>query len=254
MSDLDVRSIALRRKIIDVMAVSRQGHIKSAFSCLEIVRVLYDDVLKPDDRFILSKGHGCLAQYILLADKGIISQNDLFKFCQDGALLGGHPTAKIPGIAVATGALGHGLPIGIGFALAGYRTFVLMGDGECNEGSVWEAALCASKHHLANLTVIIDYNEQQSYGSTHEVLELESLKDKWRAFGFEAGEIAGHDVRLLRFVLPVLASLNKPYALICHTIKGKGIKFIEEDLRWHHKIDITDEQIKALYEGLEAYA
>jgi len=252
MCDLDVRSITLRRKIIDVMAESRCGHIKSAFSCLEIVRVLYDNILKPDDKFILSKGHGCLAQYVLLADKGYVSNDDLFDFCKDGALLGGHPTAKIPGVEVATGSLGHGLPIGVGFALAGYRTFVLLGDGECNEGSVWEAAMCASKHKLNNLIVIIDYNEQQSYGATHEVLELEPFWGKWVAFDFRAQECDGHSPKDLQYTFSDLSS-TEPDVIICHTVKGKGIKFVEEDMRWHHKTDITDDQIKSLYEGLEAY-
>ena len=253
MRDLDERSIALRKKIVDIMAASRCGHIRSAFSCLEIVRVLYDDILQPDDKFILSKGHGCLAQYVMLADKGYITQDDLFKFCQDGALLGGHPTAKIPGVHVATGSLGHGLPIGIGFALAGYRTFVLMGDGECNEGSVWEAAMCASKHKLSNLTVIIDYNEQQSYGTTHEVLELELFMDKWKAFGFGSFEIDGHNIEELKFYLQDAPEGNpNPFALICHTIKGKGIKLTEQEMRWHYKSGITDAEIKSLYEGLNA--
>ena len=252
---LDDRSIALRRKIIDVMAESRMGHIRSAFSCLEIVRVLYDHVLQPNDKFILSKGHGCLAQYVLLAEKGYIADSDLMNFCKDGALLGGHPTAKIPGVEVATGSLGHGLPMGVGFALAGYRTFVLMGDGECNEGSVWEAALCASKHKLSNLTVIVDYNEQQSYGTTHEVCELEPLANKWASFGFGVGEdYAGHRIELLHAVLSKLPFLsNKPSCLVCHTTKGKGIKLTEDDLRWHYKTGITDEEIKSLYKGLEAY-
>ena len=254
MSDLDVRSINLRRKIIDVMAVSRCGHIRSAFSCLEIVRVLYDNILKPADKFILSKGHGCLAQYVLLADKGYISQDDLFKFCQDGALLGGHPTVKIPGVCVATGSLGHGLPIGIGFALAGYRTFVLMGDGECDEGSVWEAAMCASKHKLNNLTVIIDYNEQQSYGTTHEVLELEPFLEKWSDFCGGAIGIDGHNVENLHHILSSSNRLPKPRIIVCHTKKGKGIKLTEDNLRWHYKNDITGEEIKSLYEGLENYA
>lgn len=252
MSDLDVRSIALRKKILDVVAVSRKGHIKSAFSCLEIVRVLYDSILKPDDKFILSKGHGCLAQYIMLWDKGVISEKDLFDFCKDGALLGGHPSPKIPGIHVATGALGHGLPIGVGFALAGHRTYVLVGDGECNEGSVWEAAMCASKYKLNNLTVIVDYNQQQSYGSTHDVCELEPVADKWWGFGFFVLEADGHDIKRLAESLPY-QNQRKPYALICHTVKGKGIKFVEDNPRWHYRDDIRDEEVKALYEGLENY-
>uniref|UniRef100_A0A6M3JAD6 Putative transketolase domain containing protein n=1 Tax=viral metagenome TaxID=1070528 RepID=A0A6M3JAD6_9ZZZZ len=249
MPDLDERSITLRRKILDIVNVSRQGHIKSAFSCLEIVRVLYDDILKPEDKFIMSKGHGCLAQYVLLAEKGYFPESELYKFCQEGALLGGHPSFKVPGIEVATGALGHGLPIGIGFALAGYRTYVLMGDGECNEGSVWEAAMCAAKHKLSNLTVIIDYNEQQSYGSTHEVLELEPLRQKWSAFGFDWAEVEGHNVLLLQLSF---WRTDRPRVLICHTVKGKGIPSIVDNPRWHHKSDITDEEMKSLYEGLNA--
>ncbi len=249
---LDKRSIDLRRKIIDIMAESRKGHIRSAFSCLEIVRVLYDHILKPEDIFILSKGHGCLAQYVLLAEKGYFPESELMNFCKDGALLGGHPSAKVPGIEVATGSLGHGLSIGVGFALAGYRTFVLLGDGECNEGSVWEAALHASKHNLSNLTVIVDYNEQQSYGSTSEVLDMVPLTTKWADFGFGVGEIfTGHHPPLLNALLSKLPFLpNKPSSIIAHTIKGKGIKLTEDNLRWHYKNNITDEEIKSLYRGL----
>ncbi len=252
---LDERSIALRRKIISILDVTRKGHIKSAFSCLEIVRVLYDDFLKPDDIFILSKGHGCLAQYVLLAEKGYFPDSELYKMCSEGALLGGHPHPSIPGVVVATGALGHGLPLGIGFALAdrNRRVYVLMGDGECNEGSVWEAAMCASKHKLSNLTVIIDKNQQQSYGTTHEVLDLNPMMDKWESFGFMTREVDGHSIDALRHMfLRLLFNDTKPHALICHTIKGKGIKFVEDNFRWHYRDDITTEEILALYEGLNA--
>ena len=251
MRDTDERSLSLRRKIIDVMAKTRMGHIKSAYSCLEIVRVLYDDILKPDDKFILSKGHGCLAQYVLLADKGIIPEEELYKMCSDGALLGGHPSPRIPGVEVGTGSLGHGLPLGVGFALAGYRTFVLMGDGECNEGSVWEAAMCAAKHKLSNLTVIIDYNQQQSYGSTHEVMELEPLMDKWEAFDWGTMWIEGHDCGGIKDAFNEIHwGGGVPQCIIAHTIKGKDIKFVEDDLRWHYKNDITDQEILDLYRGL----
>ncbi|KKN78423.1 hypothetical protein LCGC14_0349550 [marine sediment metagenome] len=251
---LDARSIQLRRKIISVLDASRKGHIKSAFSCLEIVRVLYDDILREGDKFILSKGHGCLAQYVMLADKGYISDDDLFQFCKEGALLGGHPSHKINGVEVSTGSLGHGLPIGVGFALAGHRTFVLLGDGECNEGSVWEAAMCASKHKLSNLTVIVDCNEQQSYGSTREVLPLKPFTAKWEAFGFFTRNVDGHNSdRLLDAFSRASFIPSKPQCIIAHTTKGKGIKFVEDDPRWHYKNDITDEQIKELYEGLEGY-
>jgi transketolase len=240
----------LRKKIIDVVNVSRQGHIRSAFSCLEMVRSVYD-VMKEGDKFILSKGHGCLAQYVVMWDKGLLSEDDLFKFCKEGALLGGHPSPKL---GIGTGSLGHGLSIGIGFALADRtkKVYVLLGDGECNEGSVWEAALCASKHHLSNLTVLIDYNEQQSYGTTHEVCELEPLIDKWEAFDWLVRGLDGHDINKIKVGLGLVSISRNPKCLICHTIKGKGIKLTEEDLRWHHKTDITDEQIKSLYEGLNA--
>ena len=253
MRDTDERSLSLRRKIIDVMAKTRMGHIKSAYSCLEIVRVLYDDILKPDDKFIMSKGHGCLAQYVLLADKGIIPEEELYKMCSDGALLGGHPSPKIPGVEVGTGSLGHGLPLGVGFALAGYRTYVLMGDGECNEGSVWEAAMCASHHHLTNLTVIIDRNKQQSYGLSEDVLDMSPLYNKWYSFEWNTRECEGHDIQDIKESLRWKSGLENSTAIIAHTVKGKGIKFVEDDPRWHYKNDITDQEILDLYRGLNDY-
>ncbi len=262
MFNLDERSLELRKKIISVMDKSRKGHIKSAFSCLEIVRVLYDFVLKYDpknpkwegrDRFIMSKGHGCLAQYFLLADKGFFPDSELYKFCQDGALLGGHPSHKVPGIECDTGSLGHGLPIGVGMALMGHSVFVLLGDGECGEGSVWEAALCAAKHKIKNLTVIIDCNEQQSYGETKDVTCLGSLWDKLSAFGFMVRATCGHELDGIKDELFRLSfNDSKPHALICHTTKGKGIESIVDNFRWHYKDNITDEEIKMLYGGLDA--
>src|SRR5438132_5407665 len=163
----DERSFALRRRIVDVIARSRRGHVGSAFSILEIVRVLFDSILRYDpknprwadrDRFVLSKGHGCLALYALLAEKGFFSQDELDKFCEFGALLGGHPQYGIPGVEASTGSLGHGLPIAVGMALAArmdrrsHRVIALLGDGECEEGTIWEAAMSAAKNRLANLT------------------------------------------------------------------------------------------------------
>ncbi len=179
-SQLDERSVALRRKVLDVLRHSRRGHLGPALSLIEILRVLYDDVLRYDpsrpdwsgrDRCILSKGHGCLALYILLAEKGFFPETELERFCSPGGILGGHPDArKIPGVETSTGSLGHGLSFGVGMALHGkitgasHRVFVVLGDGECDEGSVWEAAMCAGKHGLSNLTAVIDYNKMQSYG------------------------------------------------------------------------------------------
>jgi transketolase len=265
---LDNRSRQIRRTIVKILEASRRGHVGSSFSLIEILRVLYDDVLRYDsqnpkwserDRCILSKGHGCLALYALLAEKGFFPESELWKFCQSDGILGGHPEArKIPGVEASTGSLGHGLSIGIGFALnaryekANYRTFVILGDGESNEGSIWEAAMCAGKHKLSNLTVLVDYNKHQSYGTTYEVQDLEPLADKWRAFGFAATEVDGHSVEELRSVLLNLPlQPDRPTAIICHTIKGKGIPFAENNLKWHHKNKVSDQEIQLMLAALE---
>ncbi|MDI6642160.1 MAG: thiamine pyrophosphate-dependent enzyme, partial [Elusimicrobiota bacterium] len=164
----------------------------------------------------------------------------------------------IPGVEASTGSLGHGLSIGIGMAIGGlldkkdYRTFVLLGDGECDEGSVWEAAMCASKHKLNKLTAIIDYNKMQCYGSIYEVQNLEPFVDKWKSFGWAVEEVDGHDMIALKSVFNKLPFDNeKPNVVICHTVRGKGIPFIENNPFWHHKRGVTDDEIKSLYEGLK---
>ena len=266
---LDKRSKDLRRTVIKTMECGGRGHLGSAFSILEIIRVLYDDILKYDiknlkwkerDRFILSKGHGCLALYVMLAEKGFFPKSELSKFCKSDSFLGGHPEHKIPGVEVSTGSLGHGPSYGIGFALnaryekLGYRTFVVIGDGESNEGSVWEAALCAGKHKLSNLTIIVDYNKYMSYGPVSEVQDLEPLVDKWKSFNFSVREVDGHDVNALKAVLSDLPiNADKPNAIICHTVKGKGVKFAEGNMEWHHKSKLGEDELKALYKALEEY-
>jgi transketolase len=265
---LDARSKELRKTILEIFKFSRRGHLAPAFSLIEIFRVLYDDILnyQPDnpawtnrDRCILSKGHGCLALYVLLADKGFFPTKELWKFCQLDGLLGGHPEyGKIPGIEASTGSLGHGLSIGIGMALSArinkqkHRVFVILGDGETNEGSVWEGALCAGKHKLENLTLIIDYNKLQSYGSTFEVQDLEPYSDKWKSFGFTVHNINGHDINSLKFCLQI-TSANQPQVIICHTVKGKGIRETENNLAWHHKSGMKDEDILRLEKSLFNY-
>ena len=265
---LDDRSIALRKTIIRTLAAGERGHVGAAFSIVEILRVLYDDVLRYDprnprwrdrDRFILSKGHGCLALYALLADKGFFPEAELLKFCKSDGLLGGHPEHHIPGVEASTGSLGHGISIALGFALsaryerAAHRTFVVIGDGESNEGTVWEAALSAGKHGLSGFTVLTDYNKQQSYASTAVVQNLEPLADKWRAFGFAVREVDGHDVTALRQVLTALpADRAKPTAVICHTVKGKGIPFAENNMEWHHQNKVTAADAERLVAALEA--
>jgi transketolase len=263
----DDRSKLLRRYVIDAMRGGGRGHLGSSMSMVEILRVLYDSVLKFDpqnpqavdrDRFILSKGHGCLALYAILADRGFFPVSELESFCRPTSRLGGHPErGKVPGVEASTGALGHGVPIGVGIALAlrlqksSSRVFVLTGDGEINEGSNWEALMAAAKHRLTNLTVMVDYNKLQSYGRTVDVLDLEPLVDKFNSFGFVTHEVDGHDVLALeRLVKELPFAKSAPSAIICHTIKGKGFPFAEGNPEWHHKSGMTEADIQQMYDCL----
>lgn len=249
---LDDRSKHLRLQIIRALVGGGRGHVGASFSLVEILRVLYDDVLRPEDICILSKGHGCLAQYVMLVEKGLIDEKELDRFCRADALLGGHPEHHIPGVAVSTGSLGHGLPLAVGFALAqrSRRVFVICGDGEIQEGSVWEAALSAGKHKLTNLTVIVDSNKRQSYGPVDEVQPLEPLFAKWSAFGFVAYQVDGHDVDALRQRLQTPTLLPFPQAIIAHTVKGKGVPAIEDHPFWHHKDNFTADDAAMLRAAL----
>jgi len=264
---LDERSRHLRRQIVRVLERGGRGHLGTSLSLVEILRVLFDKVLRYDarnpawpdrDRFILSKGHGCITLYVMLQEKGYFPEEELWKFCRFDGILGGHPDPKVPGIEVSTGSLGHGLPIGVGMAVsakrarADHRVFVVLGDGECNEGSVWEAAMSASKHKLDNLVTMVDYNKQQSYGSTYEVLDLEPFAAKWEVFGFATREVDGHDVAALESILAsVPFAPGKPSAIICHTVKGKGVGFAENNLKWHHKSSIKQGEVEELLRAIE---
>lgn len=264
---LDKRSIELRRTIINVLGCAGRGHLGTAFSIVEILRVLFDSILHYDpknpkwprrDRFILSKGHGCLALYVMLAEKGFFPEEELWKFCKFEGILGGHPDPKIPGIEVSTGSLGHGFCVAIGMAInakyekSDHKVFVVLGDGECDEGSVWESAMSASKHKLDNLIAIVDYNKQQSYASTYEVLDLEPFADKWRSFGFGVKEVDGHSVKALEKIFTkVPVQVGKPSVIICHTVKGKGISYVENNLEWHHKSGLKEPDIQILLKSLE---
>ena len=265
---LDKESIKRRRLILEVLEKSRRGHVGSALSIVEILRVLYENILQINpknprdvnrDRFILSKGHGCIALYVELAIRGFFPNEALSKFCAFDGILGGHPeVATTPGVEASTGSLGHGLPIGVGLAVAAkidkktYRTYVLLGDGECEEGTVWEAALLASKHKLDNLTVLVDYNKMQCYASTKDVCDLEPFAAKWTSFGFAVKEVDGHDIVALRKILSkVPFSKKKPSLLICHTTKGKGISAIEQNTAWHHKAKVSDDEMAKLRRSLE---
>jgi transketolase len=265
--ELDERSKDLRRLIVRGLEGGGRGHVGSSMSLVEILRVLYDDVMayRPAeprwpgrDRMILSKGHGCLALYALLVDKGFIPPESLDTFCHRDSILGGHPEAsKVAGVEASTGSLGHGLSFGVGMALAqrirrgDSRVFVVMGDGEINEGSVWEAAMCAGKHKLANLTALVDYNKIQSAGFTRDIQDLEPLVEKWRAFGFAAIDVDGHDVPALRTLFrKIPLQGDRPTAIICHTVKGKGIAFAENDPDWHHKSRFAEGEIAQIYAAL----
>ena len=263
--NLDERSLYLRRLIVRLLIKGGRGHVGSAMSLVEILRVLYDDILniRPKqpkwidrDRCILSKGHGCLALYAILADKGFFPIKTLDTFCKKDSILGGHPEhGKVPGVEASTGSLGHGLGFGMGMCLAlkinksKSRVFVILGDGEINEGSIWEGAMTAAKHSLKNLTVIIDCNGLQSYGSTEDVLNMSPLAEKWRAFGFNTTTIDGHDIQSLQNTFSTSHN-DRPQAIICNTIKGKGIPAAEHNPHWHHKSKLSSAELATITASL----
>lgn len=265
--ELDERSWNLRRKLVDVGAKADGAHFGPAVSILEMMRVLFDDILRYDpkrpdwdgrDRFVLSKGHACLALYLFLADKGFYDEEELYSLCRDGALLGGHPVVGIPGVEATTGSLGHGLPIGTGMAKAlkmdkkDSRVFVIVGDGECNEGSIWEAAMFAAKAKLDNLTILVDRNGMQNNGPTINLSGEDHLAAKWSAFGFAVKTVNGHDLEELRSALKAVPfESDKPTAIICNTIKGKGFKLAEEHPLGMHYV-AKQEEFQKLIEELEA--
>jgi transketolase len=265
----DLRALAFRIRIKTLAMVSRarSSHIGSNFSIADLLAALYGEVLRVDptqpqwsdrDRFILSKGHACAAHYAVLADRGFFSEAWLDTFYLDGSMLAGHTTHwGVPGVEVSTGSLGHGLPIGTGMALAAkldrreHRTFVLLSDGECDEGSTWEAALFAAHHHLDRLLAIVDYNKIQSLGRVRDVLNLEPLADKWRSFGWEAVHVDGHDLEAITVALRDRPSDGRPRCVIADTIKGKGVSFMEDELLWHYRSP-KDEEYEAALRELEA--
>lgn len=257
---LDRRSIELRRLILDALGAAGAGHVGSSLSCVEILRVLYDQVAqhRPSDpawaerdRIILSKGHGCVAQYALLADHGYFDRAELLSLCSHGSILGGHPErALVPGVEFSTGALGHGLSVGVGMALAlrrrgaHARVFVITGDGELAEGSNWEALAAAAHHRLERLTVLIDRNGVQSSGPTTDVLDLEPLDDKLRSFGCTVRTVDGHDIDALRCAL-VPGDGPGPLAVVCRTTKGRGLAGAEGDAGWHYRSGLDAAQLAA---------
>ncbi len=253
-----------RAKAIEMSHAAGAAHLASSLSCIDMVAVLYHGVLQIDpdnpkwesrDRFILSKGHAATALYAALAYRGFLSDEDLETYGKAGSLLEEHPTPKLPGVEAATGSLGHGLPFGCGIALAAringlrYRTFVLMSDGECNEGSVWEASLFASANRLGNLCAFVDFNKWQATGRSTEVLALNPLAEKFRSFGWDVWEIDGHDHRQISRTLDTVGMEKaKPTMVIAHTVKGKGVSFMEDDNNWHYRVPTREEVLLAKLE------
>ena len=256
----------MRANIIETSSRTGTPHLASCLSCVDLLTVLYFSVLRIDpanprdadrDRFIMSKGHGAMALFHALAQRGFYPEDMLRAYGEDGGVLAEHPPAPgfLAGIEAATGSLGHGLPIGLGMALAAriqkrsYNVYAILGDGECNEGSIWECAMLASAQKMNNLCAIIDFNKWQATGRSQEIMALDSLVDKWRAFGWDTCEIDGHDIGAILSSLSKFPSAsNKPTAIIAHTVKGKGVSFMENDNNWHYRIPTTDEVVKSKIE------
>lgn len=254
----------LRAHALRMVHKANASHIGTCLSMADLLAVLYSQILRVDttdpgwadrDRFIMSKGHGAAIIYATLAERGFFPREWLDEYCEDGSKLGGHINHCVPGIEISTGSLGHGLPIGCGMALAGkrgrkpYRVFVMLSDGELDEGSNWEAILFAPQHRLDNLIAIIDYNKIQGFGKVKEVLDLDPLADKWRAFRWAVREIDGHDYGQIEDALTnVPFEPGRPSVIIAHTIKGKGVGFMENQLAWHYKSPNTAQLAQALAE------
>jgi transketolase len=246
---------SIRRIVLDRSWRAGVGHIGSALSIADILAALYGEILRvrdaddPDrDRFVLSKGHASLALYAALHERGLLDGESLDAYCGDGTQLGTHPEREVPGIDFSTGSLGHGLPTAAGAALAARlqssqrRVFCLISDAECNEGSTWEAVMFAAHHRLSNLVAIVDVNGQQALGYTSDVLDLSPLADRWRAFGWDAVEVDGHDSQA---IVDAVAGLDTesgpPHVLLAQTTFGRGVSFMESRIEWHYW-PLTDQQ------------
>lgn len=261
-----IKRIADQRRADAVTMIYRAGtgHTGGTMSAMDILSVLFYDVMhyRPEepgwegrDRFLLSKGHSVEGYLAILADRGFFPKEELRTFSQPGSRLIGHPNNKLPGVEMCSGALGHGLPIGVGMALGArrtgrdYRTFVVMGDGELEEGSVWEAAMAGAHYELDNLYAIIDRNGLQISGTTEYVIGLENLAAKWQAFGWDVTQVNGNDIDELLNYFHSVHVPQKPHCLICRTVKGKGLPFAEGKAEWHHKVP-DEAQLMQAYAAL----
>ncbi|MDP4276004.1 MAG: transketolase [Bacteroidota bacterium] len=261
---LKLRAEEIRKRLVEIVYMSKSGHIGGSLSSVDVETALYfhvmninpDDPVKPGrDRFILSKGHSVEAYYSVLASRGFISQEMLDTYGHFGTKLAGHPTKKIPGIELNSGALGHGLSVGVGMALAAkmdqqsFRTFVLMGDGEQGEGSIYEAAMSASHYKLGSLVAIIDRNTLQISGKTEDVMALEPLRERWEAFGWNVFDVDGNDMENLVTLFDSFDYQDKkPKLILAHTIKGKGVSSMEDQAKWHHGVPNQELYNQALVE------
>jgi len=265
--ELKKKAKEIRVEIIKMIYKAQSGHPGGSLSAADIVTALYFEILNIDpnrpnweerDRFILSKGHACPVWYVCLAEKGFFPKENLAKLRKIGGILQGHPDmCKVPGLDMTTGSLGQGLSAGVGMALGAktkglqFKTYVMLGDGEINEGQVWEAAMSANKFKLNNLIAMIDYNNLQLDGQCNEVMPIEPLADKWQSFGWDVKEIDGHN---MHEILTVFYDLKKqqenPTIIIAHTIKGKGVSYMENQLNWHGKAP-NEEQFQQAMKELE---
>jgi transketolase len=266
--ELERKSILYRKTILSIIKQAGAGHTGGDLSCIDILNVLYNHTLNltPEafndsdrDRYIHSKGHSAEALYTVLADRGFFPEKELDTLNHFQSHFIGHPTRKVPGVEHNTGALGHGLPVSVGIALAGkkdgrsYRVFTLLGDGELEEGSNWEASMSASHYQLDNLIVIVDRNNLQITGRTEEVSQLPPLSDKFKAFGFAVREVNGNDIsQLIDIFEQIPFEKGKPNFILARTIKGKGISFIEDQANWHHHVPNDEEFAVAMDELRQA--
>ena len=256
-----------RKRLVEVVYRAKAGHIGGDLSCLNVMTALYFHVMKgldpanpkaaDRDRFVLSKGHCVESLYVTLEAKGFLQSEILDTLGQFGSILSGHPTIEVPGIEVNSGALGHGLSIGIGMALAAkmdkkdYRTYVLMGDGEQGEGSIFEAAMAGNRYHLDNLVAIIDRNHLQISGDTENVMPLDSIKERWTAFGWDVVEMNGNSMEDIVKTFDAIDYQNgKPHLLVSYTTKGFGVSFMEGVAKWHHGV-LNAEQCESAVKEIE---
>lgn len=263
-AELKKKSIEYRKRMLKYIVKANAGHTGGSLSCTDILNVLYNEIMNvspenfssPDrDRYIQSKGHSVEALFVVLAGQGFFPEEDLNTLCRYQSHYIGHPTRKVNGIEQNTGALGHGLPIAVGTAIAGkmdnrnYKVYTLMGDGEMPEGSNWEAALSAAQYKLDNLCAIVDKNTLQITAPTADVCNTDPLDEKWKSFGWIVKEVDGNDVEALSETLrSVPFEEGKPSLIIAHTTKGKGISFMENELTWHHKVPSADQYQQAIQE------